>query len=70
MTILHLMKAWGFLVIYHNQVIKEEDFSLVRCLFLGLVDVRHLEESTAANQSSVRDRENLGRQKRKREGRS
>ncbi len=52
-----------FLCTYHNEIIEEEDFSLVCCLFLGLVDVCHLKESTAAHQSSVRDRENLRRNK-------
>lgn len=44
---------------YHNEIIEEEDFSLVCCLFLGLVDIRNLKKSTAAHQSSVRDREDL-----------
>lgn len=45
--------------LYHNEVVEEEDFSLVRCLLLGLVDVGDLEEPTAAHQPSVRDREDL-----------
>lgn len=45
--------------LYHDQVVEEEDFSLVRRLLLGLVDVGHLEEPTAAHQPSVRDGEDL-----------
>lgn len=41
--------------LYHDEVVEEEDFSLVRRLLLGLVDVGHLEESAAAHQPSVRD---------------
>lgn len=44
---------------HHNEIIEEEDFSLVCCLFLGLVDICHLKKSTTAHQSSVRDREDL-----------
>lgn len=44
---------------HHNEIIEEEDFSLVRCLFLGLVDVCHLEEPTAAHQPPVGDGEDL-----------
>lgn len=50
------------LLTYHNEIIEEEDFSLVRRLFLGLVDISHLKQSTAAHQSSVRDREDLQRE--------
>lgn len=52
-----------FLSTHHNEIIEEEDFSLVCCLFLGLVDVCHLKKSTTANQSSVRDRQHLQRHK-------
>lgn len=45
--------------LYHNQIVEEEDFSLVRRLLLGLVDIGHLEEPTAAHQPSVRHREDL-----------
>lgn len=45
--------------LYHNEVVEEEDFSLVRRLLLGLVDVGDLEEPAAAHQPSVRDREDL-----------
>lgn len=45
--------------LYHNEIVEEEDFSLVRRLLLGLVDVGHLEEPTAAHQAPVRDREHL-----------
>lgn len=50
-------------VLYHDQVVEEEDFSLVRRLLLGLVDVGHLEEPTAAHQPSVGDGEDLGGRK-------
>lgn len=48
-----------YLYSYHNEIIEKEDFSLVCCLFLGLVDIRHFKKSTAAHQSSVRDRQDL-----------
>ena len=54
-----------FLYTYHNEIIEQEDFSLVRGLFLGLVDVCHLKKSTTAHQSSVRDGENLRRNRRR-----
>lgn len=44
---------------HHDEIVEEEDFSLVRRLFLGLVDVRHLKEPTAAHQPPVGDGENL-----------
>lgn len=47
------------MALYHNEVVEEEDFSLVRRLLLGLVDVGDLEEPTAAHQPPVRDREDL-----------
>jgi len=46
---------------HHNEIVEEEDFSLVCCLFLGLVDISHLKKSTAAHQSSMGDGENLQR---------
>lgn len=44
---------------HHDEIVEEEDFSLVRRLFLGLVDVRHLKEPTAAHQPPVGDGKNL-----------
>lgn len=44
---------------HHDEIVEEEDFSLVCRLFLGLVDVRHLEEPTAAHQPPVGDGEDL-----------
>lgn len=56
----HIYKKYEFILYtYHNEIIEEEDFSLVCCLFLGFVDISHLKQSTAAHQSSMRDRENL-----------
>lgn len=49
--------------LYHNEVVEEEDFSLVRRLLLGLVDIGDLEEPTAAHQPSVRDREDLRKER-------
>lgn len=47
---------------HHNQIVEEEDFSLMCRLFLGLVDICHFKQPTAAHQSSVRNRENLSPQ--------
>lgn len=40
---------------YHYEVVKEEDFPLMRSLFLGFVDVSHFKQTTAADKSSVGD---------------
>lgn len=44
---------------YHQEVIKQEDFSLVQSKFLGLIWVWNLEEPAVADQPPVRQRENL-----------
>lgn len=48
---------WG--TTYHQQVVKEEDFSLVQSEFLGLIWVWNLEEPAVADQSPVGQREHL-----------
>lgn len=39
---------------YHQEVIEEEDFSLMEAKFLRLVWVRHLEQPAVTHQPSVR----------------
>lgn len=51
------MNPWG--TTYHQEVIKQEDFSLMQSEFLGLIWVWNLEESAVADQPPVRQRENL-----------
>lgn len=53
------MGMTGVFYTHHHEIIEKEDFSLMCRLFLSLVDIRHLEESTTAHQSSMRDGENL-----------
>lgn len=61
----HMPTKWPILKIrdwcraHHNEIVEEEDFSLVRRLFLRLVDVGDLKEATAAHQSPVRDGQDL-----------
>lgn len=44
---------------YHQEVVKQEDLSLVQPELLGLVRVRNLKESTVAHQPPVGQREHL-----------
>lgn len=45
---------------YHQQVIEQEDLSLVDAAPLGSVRVGNLEQLAAAHQPAVRQRQNLG----------
>lgn len=47
---------------YHQEVIEQEDLSLVQSKFLGLIWVWNLEEPAVADQPSVRQREHLCRE--------
>lgn len=51
------MNPWG--TTYHQEVVKQEDFSLMQSEFLGLIWVWNLEESAVADQPPVRQREDL-----------
>ena len=44
---------------HHDEVVEEEHLSLVGGLLLGLADVRHLEQTAAADQPSVGHRQHL-----------
>lgn len=51
----------SWFLFYQKQVIEEEDFPLKlgQFLLVSLVSIRHLKQSTAAHQASVRHSENL-----------
>lgn len=58
--IITVLDGWRRRVRYHQQVVEQEDFSLVDAAALTPVGVGNLEELTAAHQPAVRQRQHLG----------
>lgn len=58
--IITVLDGWRRRVNYHQQVIEQEDFSLVDAAALTPVWVGNLKELTAAHQPAVRQRQHLG----------
>lgn len=54
------LDGWQWRVDYHQQVVEQEDFSLVDAAALTPVGVGNLKKLTAAHQPAVRQRQHLG----------